>query len=400
MKIQLLVFIIIVLILYLIYFLYCDYIQDDILLSNGLTSHLLEDNGQKALNYYNKTDSYEKQERMANIYFYGTKNTRKDYDKALLYYKRVFLYDPDNKNIKSIREKINHITKYKLFQLIQNQKDSGINNNYHENILNDNINNYINKLSNEDLNSDINIDIDFINNNIINEDIKNIEDSNAYKKNDDTHIQDDKESAHDSGINNTIKISFDKLKNNVILNYSFGEIYKKILNDLYDSDFNEIDQFKIRSVLKEITKKQDFIVNNISLKECLTVVGNRIYIQDNKETIKIILLNLFNELNDCVKDTGELICLIGISNRIINCLNIVDELVTIKPTWAIREELMRRCCSIRKNLEKRISSTNIDFNEKLKNEIITVLKKEYVHSNNIMSLDDFNKEINSWIEYI
>jgi len=365
-----------------------------------LTSHLLEDNGQKALNYYNKTDSYEKQERMANIYFYGTKNTRKDYDKALLYYKRVFLYDPDNKNIKSIREKINHITKYKLFQLIQNQKDSGINNNYHENILNDNINNYINKLSNEDLNSDINIDIDFINNNIINEDIKNIEDSNAYKKNDDTHIQDDKESAHDSGINNTIKISFDKLKNNVILNYSFGEIYKKILNDLYDSDFNEIDQFKIRSVLKEITKKQDFIVNNISLKECLTVVGNRIYIQDNKETIKIILLNLFNELNDCVKDTGELICLIGISNRIINCLNIVDELVTIKPTWAIREELMRRCCSIRKNLEKRISSTNIDFNEKLKNEIITVLKKEYVHSNNIMSLDDFNKEINSWIEYI
>ena len=400
MKVFLLSIVIICLILYLGTILYQDYIKNDILLSNGLISHLLEDDGKKALDYYNKTNLYNKQENIGNIYFYGTKNTKKNFDKALLYYKRVFLYDPDNPNIKNIREKINYIMKYKVLQLVQNQKDSGLLYNYNENILNDNIDKYINNLSDYDLNSEITINLDFIKNNINNNDVDSIEKSLLYKKNDNTHIQNDEESAHDIGINNTIKTSLNKLKNNTSMYYSYSEIYKKLLDDLNDSDFDDIDQFKIRNVLKEITKKQDFLINNISLKECLTIVCNRIYLQDNKKTVKIVLNNLFNELKDCIKDTGEILCLMGIFNRIINSLNIIDELVNIKPTWVLREELMRRCCSIRKQLEKNISSDDINFIKKLKDEIIITLKKEYVHDNNILSINDFNKEINSWIDYI
>ena len=72
----------------------------------------------------------------------------------------------------------------------------------------------------------------------------------------------------------------------------------------------------------------------------------------------------------------------------------------IKPSWALREELMRKCCQIRKDLEKKISPDSPEFSYQLKESIITNLKKEYVHDNKILLLDDFNKEISSWIEYI
>lgn len=407
MKTLLLSLIIVCLIIYLGHIIYQDYIRDRILISHGLSSHLLEDNGQKALKFYNKANSYDIQEKIGNIYFYGTKNTHKDYDKALLYYKRVFLYDPDNRNIKRIREKINHIMKFKLINVIkEKQDDNKLDNNinYHEQILNDDVKGYIDNLNNNSL-DDIkkNINLDEIVQNIDNYDINNIQDleeNDLYKRNDDTHIQNDKQNVHDTGINNTIKTSIQKLKEHTFIKYNYNDIFNKLLTDLENSDMNEMDKFRIRNVLREITQKQDFKVGNIELKECLTIVGNRIYSQTDKDTINTILYNLFSELKDCIKDTGEVLCLMGIFNRIIHCLNIVDELVVIKPTWALREELMRKCCNIRKELEKKISCNDINFTDKLKNNIITTLKKEYVHDNNILSLQDFNKEIESWIEYV
>ena len=376
-------------------------------MAHGLSSHLLEDNGQKALKYYNKVNSYDIQEKIGNVYFYGTKNTHKDYDKALLYYKRVFMYDPDNRNIKRIREKINHIMKYKLIEMIkekQNSKELETNANFHEQILNDNIQDYMANLNDNTMdNIKDNVNLDDIIRNIDNYDadnLQNIEDNDLFKRNDNTHIQNDKQNVHDTGINNTISTSLTKLKENTFIKFNYNDIYGKLLNDLENSEHNEVDKFKIRSVLREITQKQDFKVGNVELKECLTIVGNRIYSQTDKNTIKIIISNLFNELKDCIKDTGEILCLQGIFNRIIHCLNIVDELVIIKPTWALREELMFRCCAIRKNLEKKVSPDSPDFIHKLKDNIITTLKQEYVHDNKILTLTDFNKEIESWIEYI
>ena len=271
MKTILLSLIIVCLITYLGYMLYQDYIKDKILTSHGLSCHLLEDNGKKALKYYNKVSSYDIQEKIGNIYFYGTKNTHKDYDKALLYYKRVFMYDPDNRNIKKIREKINHIMKYKLIEMIkekQNNKELNNNTNYHEEILNTDIQDYISSLNNNKNLDDIkkNINLDEIIQDIDNYDtdnIQNLEDNDLYKRNNNTHIQKDKENVHDNGVNSTIRTSFNKLKENTFIKYNYSEIYKKILDDLDLSEINEVDKFRIRSTLREITQKQDFKVDNI-----------------------------------------------------------------------------------------------------------------------------------------
>jgi tetratricopeptide (TPR) repeat protein len=408
MKTLLLALIIIGLLIYFLYFSYHNYIKDKILIAYGLESHFVEDNGQKALKYYNKVNRYDIQEKIGNVYFYGTKNTHKDYDEALKYYKRVFMYDPDNKNIVRIREKINQITKFKLIKMIKDKKNNQNMNkkneyrNYHEQILNDDIQDYITNIGNnkkiDTIENDIEIDkvMETININSI----KDLENSDMYKRNTNTHIQEDDQSAHDIGVNNTIQASLSKLKKNTFIKYQYNEIYTKLLHDLERSSINNIDKFRIQSVLRKITQQQNFKVCGVELKECLTIVCNRIYTQTNKDNVNIILSNLFNELNDCIKDTGEILCLMGIFNRIIHCLNIVDELVVIKPTWALREELMRKCCDIRKNLEKKLSVDDPTFTEQLKNNIIITLKKEYVYDNKILSLEDFNTEIESWIEYI
>lgn len=399
--------IIISIIIYIGQIVYKDYMRNHVLTTHGLNSHLLENDGKKALKYYNKVNAFDIQEKIGNVYFYGTKNTHKDYDKALLYYKRVFLYDPDNKNIKRIREKINYIMKYKLIQIIKEKQENSKNDipdNYHEQILNNDIHDYINSLSATNLQIKDTLDIEDIIKNIDNLDkieIKDIETNDIFKRNDNTHIQNDDQNVHDTGINNTIKTSLNKLKENTFIKYNYQEIYTKILHDLeYNTHFTEIDKYKIRNVLTELTQNQNYTLCDMKLKDCLTLVGNRIYSQTNSDVIDTIIFNLFNELKDCVKDTGEILCLQGIFNRIIHCLNMIDELVTIKPTWCIREELMRKCCKIRQDLEKKMSPNDPKFIYQLKNNIITTLKQEYVHDNKILSLDDFETEINSWIDYI
>lgn len=327
---------------------------------------------------YKKLVIYPNYYKTGNDYFYGNEIIEPDYDKALENYYKVLIYEPDNEDIKNIRQNINTIiTDNNILdenQIIINNRDFGI--------LND-INDYI-----------IDIDIDAIE--LLDPEnpplILNTENANQEYYN-------DLQNVHDSIVNKTINTSIKKLEDNTEMKYDLNNINAYLLQNLKNYDFTNTDKEKILKTIDYISQNSTLSIGNRQLSDNLLLVGNRIMSKTNKEQ-KDLINNLYQELRDCNKNNNEMFCTTGIANRIINSINGIDPLVIITPKWAIREEQMGKCAKIREDLEKNKSMDDIDFDEVLKEKIKTELFDEYVAKNKILSEDDFYKEINNWIDFI
>ena len=337
------------------------------------------DNNYKKINNYNEIGD-----------FYLNNN---DYKNALNNYKKVFIYDPNNENIPIIRRKIDNI---------QNKLEIDNNNNIFINyndeyLFNNDINDYI-----IDYNNILPIiNIDEIENNNFNELDNNnniiINDNNNLNNN---RINNDLQNVHDSVINKTINSSIDKLEKTTKKNNSLFNINSFLLDELKKSEYNDEDKNKIQQTIEYINKNKNLPVGEKTLQDNLLLIGNRIINNNNNDKKKNMIHNLLYELKECVRADGNMYCTTGIANRIVDSLNGIDDMVIITPKWAIHEEMMGKSSIIRNELEKIKSVDDNDFNEVLKEKIKTELKKEYVDNNKILSEDDFNKEINEWINYI
>jgi hypothetical protein len=96
----------------------------------------------------------------------------------------------------------------------------------------------------------------------------------------------------------------------------------------------------------------------------------------------------------------------------LDSLNVVDDQVSIKPRSLINRELMDKSAMIRKEIYDNESEGNrkmIDsiqdndfqkqFTEKLKHNIRTQFKDDYVQSN-VLTQTELDEEVNKWIDYI
>lgn len=293
-----------------------------------------------------------------------------NYDLAMDNYNKVFIYDPYNEDIPSVREHMNDIIKsddkYIQSQTIIDNRDDIIND------INDYIVVYTAVLGH-------NMDDDVV--------FDNLEDNNIINNN---LYNNDTQNVHDSVVNKTINKSIDKLTKNTIQNNPINEINKYLLQNMDNHNLSDDDKSKIAKTINYIDKNSNAKINDKYLKDNLILVGNRIMNNTNDEEQANMRYNLYKELVDCVKTDDSMYCLTGISNRIINSLNGVDSDVNVIPKWALREEMMRKCGEIRNNLKDDVD---------LQNEITKILKKEYVDTN-ILNEEDFYNEINEWIEYV
>ena len=131
------------------------------------------------------------------------------------------------------------------------------------------------------------------------------------------------------------------------------------------------------------------------------------YDQELKNTINE---NLFSELAS-MQEHGHTICSTGRFTHIIDSINGIDEDVSIKPTYAINEEMMNKSAQIRseilneypenerKLLEAGTSPNQTEYDTRLKNTIIVKLKDDYVKTG-ILTEKTFDTEINKWINDI
>jgi len=356
---------------------------------------------------------------LADHYYYGDNNNKPDYKKALENYNKVLIYDSNNENIPHIRQNINNIISNNNSNdenhIIINNADFAFNydiNDYildiadigGENILlNDNT-----EIFNIDNAEIFNIDNTFNNtpnNQIFYNDFENVHDSVVNKTIDSSVNKLEKNTEKTLDIDGCIKYLYDNLKNNSNNLKNNSNNLKNNSNNLKNNSNNlnvKIeDKENITKTINYIKQHSNSKVRDRNLDENLILIVNKINNTEDIEKKDIMIMNLFYELKDCVRADGNMYCLTGISNRIINSLHGIDDSVVITPKWALREEMMRKCSNIRDELEKEYEDSDDDkFTEILKDNIRLKLEKEYVVDNNILSKEDLDKEINGWIDYV
>jgi len=120
--------------------------------------------------------------------------------------------------------------------------------------------------------------------------------------------------------------------------------------------------------------------------DVLQTVWNRIKASHDKEVQDMLV----ESLADCVGEKDQVVCTQGKVSRIIDTLNVVDELVCIRPRWATRTELLELAAKLREENE----NDNV-FKTQLRERARTL----YV-TTGLMTQQVLNAELDSWIDDI
>lgn len=222
----------------------------------------------------------------------------------------------------------------------------------------------------------------------------------------------DSQNTHNPQVLSTIRLSLEKLKNSVSITknqHTTVEEIRKYIYNLKDSDKKEDALKSLRDIEYN---KEKLSSTDMSVIDVLVLVWNRINDENkfNEEIRNNLKETMFDELAS-MQEFGVTICLTGRFTRIIDTLNGVDEEVSIKPTYAINEEMMLKASNIRekmyeqfdsgerKLLESGTSTNQEKFDSELKKNIIEKLKEDYVNTG-ILTETKFNNQINTWINEI
>jgi len=112
-----------------------------------------------------------------------------------------------------------------------------------------------------------------------------------------------------------------------------------------------------------------------------------------------------------MQEHGYSVCATGRFTRLVDTLNVIDEEVSIKPSYVINQEMMNKSSKIRENmlntysenerkeLEKGTSNNQEEYDKNLKEKIVGELKEDYVKTK-ILTKEKFDNEINKWINEI
>lgn len=227
---------------------------------------------------------------------------------------------------------------------------------------------------------------------------------------DETPNYNDAHNTHNSQVLSTIKNSLNKLKNSTKIVSNLPDSLRSIrsyINSLPTSDKKD-DALKSLDSIEKSTYSLTFC--KMKEVDALNLVWNRIHNDKHQSNQSDLKKTLFNELAE-MQEHGKTVCSTGKFTRIVDTLNVVDDEVSIKPTYVINQEMMNKSANIRnemlskysesqrKELDMGTSNIQEEFESTLKKKIREDLKKDYVDSN-ILSEQKFNNELNKWIDHI
>ena len=219
-------------------------------------------------------------------------------------------------------------------------------------------------------------------------------------------LYNDSQNVHNSYILNNLKKIINKLQQKTQITKTIDECLneiKKYINKRKSINSNFIMYYwnLIFPTEDKAIKSVDYIEKNngyISIFEMyelqvLQLIWNTIY---NDENLKEILyFNLIDMQHSYIK----FYCLTGRVTRLIDIFSgVIEEFNFNKGD--IRKEMMNKCAKIRNDLEKNdIEDDLYTTKGTLENEIKKQLYIDYVDSK-ILSIDEFNNELNEWINEI
>lgn len=231
-------------------------------------------------------------------------------------------------------------------------------------------------------------------------------------------IENDTHNARDHMVATTTKQSLEKLRSGTHIQYDMPTTFKMLHSYVVrDCDLGETLKADAIKVLKHFAANMAKLgYEQAKELEALHIVFNRIQSQFREKTERVkVMDNLVRELSECI-EYGDLVCPEGRVTRIIDSLNYIDPLVRIKPKWALTQEMMNKCVTLRKKILEREKADTSDalsapnptsrqkmlirnFQTKLKREIERDFTRTYVDSG-IMSKDMLKIELNKWIDSI
>ena len=227
-----------------------------------------------------------------------------------------------------------------------------------------------------------------------------------------TKEYDDPQNTHDSQVLSTIRASLDNM-NDTPLRKDPQTCFREVSLYLQGLPKSDKKQAALDSLF--IIESRNEVVtgaNSMHESDVLTRVWNRIHEPGrfSSEISQNLRETMFDELAD-MQEHGATVCPTGRVTRLIDTLNGVDDEVSIKPTYAINEEMMNKSSAIRDRLfaeksedeqtqlEAGTSPRQEEFDQMLKDTIIKELKKDYVDTK-ILTQSKFNTEIKKWIDFI
>jgi hypothetical protein len=125
--------------------------------------------------------------------------------------------------------------------------------------------------------------------------------------------------------------------------------------------------------------------------EVLQAVWNRIHHPSNETRRDDLKESLFQQLISCVEN-GSTVCTNGRVSRLVDSLNVVDPLVTLKPRWAVRREMLDKVAQLRQQ-----SPTMAD--DEFKDHVRLQLTQEYVDSN-LLTGAVLDAELKEWLDHV
>ncbi len=220
----------------------------------------------------------------------------------------------------------------------------------------------------------------------------------------------DPQNTHNSQVLSTVINSINTLKKSTKMTKSLPTSIKEVrsfLNNLPENDKRD-DALKSLNRIERNTSPFTFSV--MKEVDVLNLVWNRIHSDVHADNLKAVKESLFNQLAD-MQEHGVTVCATGRFTRLVDTLNVIDNEVTIKPSYVIHQEMMNKSSKIRdtmlntyserdrKELEKGTSCKQEQFDQNLKEQIVETLKEDYVKTK-ILSQEKFDHQINQWIDDI
>ena len=222
----------------------------------------------------------------------------------------------------------------------------------------------------------------------------------------------DPQNTHNPQVLSTIRQSLNKLKLNTPISKNREICSVEIRSYITKLDDSDKKQDALKSLNAIESNPHSLSSTDMTEMDALTLVWNRINDTNkfNNEINNNLKETLFDELAS-MQEFGTTICSTGRFTHIIDTLNGVDDEVSIKPTYAINEEMLTKSSKIRedmlnelseierKHMEIGTSQDQTEFELKLKNKILENLRKDYVDSG-ILTRAKFEIEVGKWIDDI
>ena len=202
-------------------------------------------------------------------------------------------------------------------------------------------------------------------------------------------VTSDPQNVHDSGTVKTMAQSYKAIKTLDSIGTSSSSS-SETLRDIRKrcEDYTKTDEGKMKKALKALDTMEMSTTPVTSLGcekevDVLCSVWRRIT-NCHEDSVKDVLVD---QLVDCVDDDGRVICTGGRVGRVIDTLTAIDPLVTIKPRWAHRREILDLASKLRGEIED-----SGEFERVLREEC----KKRYVETD-LMPSKMLDAELDSWI---